>query len=123
MTASEIFQKLLEFRDVRIQSKAHFQLHSLFQDLLVVGQALDVDGSRSTDLSVLQDFPAEIFIQRPDILFTLHDILSVNANQALKSLAAQALTTLAQMTDQTMASLPKGQVCAKGPDFAHGQPK
>ena len=45
---------------------------------------------------VLENFPAEIFIQRPEILFTLQDILAVNANQALKSLAAQCLSKLSQ---------------------------
>ena len=43
---------------------------------------------------ILEDFPAEIFIQRPEILFSLQDILLTNSNQALKSLAAQALSKL-----------------------------
>ena len=43
-----------------------------------------------------EDFPAEIFIQRPEIVFALQDILLVNSNPALKSLAAQAISTLCQ---------------------------
>ena len=41
-----------------------------------------------------EDFPAEIFIQRPEIVFALQDILLVNSNPALKSLAAQAISCL-----------------------------
>ena len=43
---------------------------------------------------ILEDFPAEIFVQRPEILFSLQDVLLTNNNQALKSLAAQALSKL-----------------------------
>ena len=42
----------------------------------------------------LSDFPSEIFIQRPDIVFALQDILSGNTNQALIALAAQALASI-----------------------------
>ena len=35
------------------QTRGPLQLHSLVQDLLWVGQALDLDGSRSADLSYM----------------------------------------------------------------------
>ena len=41
-----------------------------------------------------EDFPAEIFIQRPEIVFALQDILLVNSNSALKALSAKALAEL-----------------------------
>ena len=46
-----------------------------------------------------EDFPAEIFIQRPEIVFALQDILLVNSNPALKSLAAQGLSDLCHRSD------------------------
>ena len=43
---------------------------------------------------VINDFPAEVFLQRPDIVFALQDLLLTNSNQALRSLSAQALAKL-----------------------------
>ena len=43
---------------------------------------------------VTNDFPAEVFLQRPDIVFALQDLLLTNSNQALRSLSAQALAKL-----------------------------
>lgn len=40
---------------------------------------------------ILEHFPSEVFIQRPDLTFTLLDILIIQTNEALKALAAQAL--------------------------------
>jgi hypothetical protein len=45
--------------------------------------------------TIFEDFPAEIFLQRPDIIFALQDVLLVNSNQALTSGAADAMTRLA----------------------------
>ena len=42
----------------------------------------------------LADYLPEIFLQRPDIIFALQDILLTNANQAVKALSAQALSEL-----------------------------
>ena len=42
----------------------------------------------------LTDFLPEIFLQRPDIIFALQDILLTNTNQALRALSAQALSEL-----------------------------
>ena len=43
---------------------------------------------------IFEDFPAEIFTQRPEIVFALQDVLMMNSNPALKTLAAQALSRL-----------------------------
>ena len=52
-TASEIMVCLLTQPDSQFRSETHFQLHSLVQDILGVGQALDVNGTRKHDLSFL----------------------------------------------------------------------
>lgn len=48
----------------QIRAETHFQLHSLVQDVLGLGQALDIDGSKKLELTFLiMDHRGQIFQQ------------------------------------------------------------